>query len=103
MSLPSHISLSALAKQVNAVISEAFSEKQFWVLTEVTNYSYYAQKGHHYFDLIEKSKNGSDIIAKMQTAAWFTGNERIKRFERLTGQKFKNDIKVPRMCHCRVS
>jgi exodeoxyribonuclease VII large subunit len=88
------ITLSALAASIESAISDVFEDADVWVLADISNYNHYAQKGHHYFDLVEKSKSGTDILAKLQTAAWFTGNESIKRFERITGQKFKNDIKV---------
>ena len=64
------------------------------MVAEVTNYSFQAAKGYHYFDLVEKAGSGTQIIAKMQAAAWSQGHERIQEFQRVTGQRFRNDIEV---------
>src|SRR6185312_1219580 len=49
---------------------------------------------YHYFDLVEKAEGTNNINAKICAAAWGTGNLKIREFERITGQKFKNDINV---------
>lgn len=64
------------------------------MVAEVTNYSFQSGKGHHYFDLVEKAGSGTQIIAKMQAAAWMQGHERILEFQKVTGQQFRNDIQV---------
>jgi len=89
-----HIRLSELTSSIARAINATFSNQQYWIVAEVTNYSFQSGKGHHYFDLVEKDSGSTQIIAKMQAAAWSQGHERILEFQRLTGQQFKNDIQV---------
>lgn len=86
--------LSALTRQVQQAIESRFLFQTFWVMADVTNYSYQQAKQYHYFDLVEKSENGGSINAKISAAAWGAGNLRIKAFERITGQRFQNNIHV---------
>jgi hypothetical protein len=51
-----YITLSTFAERIRDAIYDVFANTEFWVLAEVTNYSFYSQKSHHYFDLVEKSK-----------------------------------------------
>lgn len=89
-----HIRLSELTSSIAQTINATFSNQQYWIVAEVTNYSFQSGKGHHYFDLVEKASSGTQIIARMQAAAWSQGHERILEFQRITGQQFKNDIQV---------
>lgn len=89
-----YIKLSDLTARIQQAISNAFAGQSYWILADVTNYSFYQQKGIHYFDLVEKQDNAGDIIAKVAAVAWGTGASKIKDFERITGQLFKNDINV---------
>lgn len=89
-----HIRLSELTSSIAKAINDTFSNQQYWIVAEVTNYSFQSGKGHHYFDLVEKASSGTQIIARMQAAAWSQGHERILEFQRVTGQQFKNDIQV---------
>lgn len=86
--------LSALTGQVQQAIANGFAFQTFWVMADVTNYSYQQAKQFHYFDLVEKSENAGSINAKIGAAAWGAGNLRIKEFERITGQRFQNNIHV---------
>jgi exodeoxyribonuclease VII large subunit len=88
------IRLSELAGEIRHLFQNAFGEKTYWVIADISNYSFYSQKSHHYFDLVEKDEKGVSILAKMPAAAWYSGNESIRRFERCTGQRFKEDIRV---------
>ncbi|PZR27645.1 MAG: exodeoxyribonuclease VII large subunit [Citrobacter freundii] len=94
LSATAHIRLSELTSSIARAINATFINQQYWVVAEVTNYSFQATKGHHYFDLVEKASSGTQIIAKMQAAAWSQGHERILEFQRVTGQRFRNDIEV---------
>lgn len=89
-----HIRLSELTGSIAKAINDTFSNQRYWIVAEVTNYSFQSGKGHHYFDLVEKASSGTQIIARMQAAAWSQGHERILEFQRVTGQQFKNDIQV---------
>ncbi|MEO6915333.1 MAG: exodeoxyribonuclease VII large subunit [Chitinophagaceae bacterium] len=84
--------LSDLGRRIAETISNSFSHLNFWVIAEISNHSHYALKDHHYFELIEKEDEG--ILAKMQAVAWRPGALKIKNFELVTGQKFRNGIKV---------
>ncbi|RFS21972.1 exodeoxyribonuclease VII large subunit [Chitinophaga silvatica] len=90
----SSIKLSELTGKIQQVLQAAFTSQTYWVVADITNYSFYRQKGYHYFDLVEKDENGNGIVAKVSAVAWGTGTERIKEFEIVTGQQFKNDIHV---------
>ena len=86
------IKLSELAEEIRRTLEDSFAGQVFWVMADVTNHSFYSQKKHHYFDLVEKGKNG--IISKIQAVAWADGDRHIRAFETTTGQAFKNDIHV---------
>jgi exodeoxyribonuclease VII large subunit len=62
------------------------------VLADVASHKYHAPKGFHYFDLVEKGDR--NLLAKVNAVAWTEGASRIREFERLTGQRFGDDIHV---------
>ncbi|ATL45880.1 exodeoxyribonuclease VII large subunit [Chitinophaga caeni] len=88
------ITLSALAAKIKGLISDQFGGQSYWVVADITNHSFYQQKQHHYFDLVEKATGNNAILAKIPTVAWGDGAANIRHFERITGQAFKNDIQV---------
>lgn len=88
------IKLSALTSKIQQALHSVFAEQTYWVVADVTNHSFYQQKGYHYFDLVEKDENAGGIVAKVSAVAWGNGAVRIKEFEIVTGQQFKNDIHV---------
>lgn len=88
-----YIRLSALNRQIQAVIDGHFNELSFWVVADITNHSYKERTNYHYFDLVEKGNN-NDLVAKIAGKAWGAGSQRIKEFERITGQAFTNNIHV---------
>ena len=92
--LTNHIRLSELNGRINAVINDAFSAATFWVIADITNHTYRAQKNYHNFELVEKDPNSSNIIARISGKAWGTGSDSITHFERITGQLFTNNINV---------
>lgn len=94
LSATPHIQLSELTSSIARTINASFTNQHYWVVAEVTNYSFHSAKGHHYFDLVEKASSGTQIVAKMQAAAWSQGHDRILEFQRITGQRFRNDIEV---------
>ncbi|WP_298738909.1 exodeoxyribonuclease VII large subunit [uncultured Chitinophaga sp.] len=94
MSATPYIKLSDLSARIQQAIASAFAGQSYWVVADVTNYSFYQQRGYHYFDLVEKQDHAGDIIAKVAAVAWGTGANKIKDFERITGQLFKNGINV---------
>lgn len=92
--LTNHIRLSELNGRINTVINEAFSAATFWVIADVTNHTFRAQKNYHNFELVEKDPNSSNIIARISGKAWGAGSDSITHFERVTGQLFTNNIHV---------
>ena len=92
MELP--IKLSQLTGSIRTAIEDAFYQKSFWVIADVTNHSHKADKNYHNFDLVEKDSHSNTIIAKISGKAWSTGAFRIAEFEAHTGQKFTNGLQV---------
>ncbi|NIG55163.1 exodeoxyribonuclease VII large subunit [Chitinophaga sp. Cy-1792] len=90
----SPIRLSDLTTRIRHALQNAFAGQSFWVKADVTSYSWYAQKGIHYFDLVEKDETGGNIIARIPGVAWGPGAKQIKAFELLTGQQFRNNIHI---------
>ncbi|MCW3464596.1 exodeoxyribonuclease VII large subunit [Chitinophaga nivalis] len=88
------IKLSVLTSRIQQALATVFEEQTYWVMADVTSYSYYAQKGYHYFDLVEKDTQAGGMVAKVSGVAWGNGATRIKEFEIVTGQMFRNDIHV---------
>jgi exodeoxyribonuclease VII large subunit len=89
-----YIRLSALNDMIHDTISARFAGQRFWVLADITNHSYKADKKIHYFELVEKAQNGNAITAKMMGKSWGGGAVRIEEFEKNTGQTFTNNLHV---------
>lgn len=89
-----YIRLSALNDMIHDTISARFASQRFWVLADITNHSYKADKKIHYFELVEKAQNGNAITAKMMGKSWGGGAARIEEFEKNTGQTFTNNLHV---------
>lgn len=90
--------LSHLCELIQLTLQDQFVAQQFWVMADISNHSYYSQRGFHYFDLVETTeknhRNRGSIVAKLAGVAWREGAARIKAFERETGQVFGNDLQV---------
>jgi exodeoxyribonuclease VII large subunit len=91
--LPS-IRLSELTEQIYDTINGVFGSRTFWVIADVTNYTYKPQSNFHYFELVEKDRSSAKILAKIGGRAWGNASVNISNFEKATGQQFKNDINV---------
>ncbi|MBS7233518.1 hypothetical protein KHA90_21115 [Flavobacterium psychroterrae] len=68
-----YIRLSALNDMIHDTISARFASQRFWVLADITNHSYKADKKIHYFELVEKAQNGNGITARMMGKSWGGG------------------------------
>ena len=88
------IRLSELTNQVLKAIEGVFGKQTFWVIADITSYTYKANTKVHYFELVEKDKSSSKILAKISGRAWGNASVNISNFEQATGQKFRNDINV---------
>lgn len=86
------VQLSELTTQIAEAIQRSFFQRSHWVIADVSNHTFYPNKQHHYFELVEKGVEG--IIAKMQAVAWKQGASRIREFEQTTKQRFTNNIRV---------
>ncbi len=90
--------LSHLCELIQLTLQDQFVQQQFWVMADISNHSYYSQRGFHYFDLVETeektNRSRGSLIAKVSGVAWREGAVRIKAFERETGQVFGNDLQV---------
>lgn len=93
-SSPVSIRLSELTRQVQQAIDGVFGQQTFWIIADVTNYTYKPQSNYHYFELVEKDKSSARILAKIAGRAWGNASVNITNFEHATGQKFRNDINV---------
>lgn len=90
----SYISLSDLSKRISRALSQAFNDMAFWVVADVTNHTFKQTGNAHYFELVEKDPNSSNIIARLSCKAWGKGADTIASFERITGQTFTSNIHV---------
>ena len=99
--------LLELSDLIRLSLQERFAWQRFWVVAEITNHTYYGNKGFHYFDLVEteepvapttrmprKSKAANSLVAKISGVAWREGAIRIRAFEQETGQQFGNELQV---------
>jgi len=88
------ITLSQLTGGIARAMEDAFRESRFWVIADITNHSFKAEKGYHNFDLVEKESGSSDLLARISGKAWGNGTRQIADFEQKTGQRFTNNIQV---------
>ncbi|MDP4211702.1 MAG: exodeoxyribonuclease VII large subunit [Bacteroidota bacterium] len=89
-----YIRLSELNGKINETIKASFSTVSFWVIADITNHTYRAQKNSHSFELIEKDPDSTALLARISGKAWGDGSMKIARFEKITGQKFTDNINV---------
>lgn len=91
---PQSIRLSELSARVTRAIEDAFSYTSFWVIADVTNHTYKAQKDYHYFELVEKAEGSNALLAKFSGSAWGMGSQRIAEFEHATSQLFSGGFSM---------
>lgn len=89
-----HIKLSELNSKISDALTDRFKGQTFWVVADITNHSYKADKKIHYFELVEKGTTSNSIVAKIIGKAWGTGSMHLSDFEKNTGQSFTNNINV---------
>ncbi|MCD0472546.1 exodeoxyribonuclease VII large subunit [Flavobacterium sp. JAS] len=89
-----YIKLSELNGKINDALTDRFKGQTFWVVADITNHSYKADKKIHYFELVEKGTTSNSIVAKIIGKAWGTGSMHLSDFEKNTGQSFTNNINV---------
>lgn len=90
---PAHQSLYQLNQQIKQQLSEAFGQPQ-WVIAEISEINT-NRSGHCYLELIEKSADNDQIIAKARATIWsFTYRMLKPYFETTTGQVLTRGLKV---------
>jgi exodeoxyribonuclease VII large subunit len=89
-----YIRLSELNGKISDIIENTFGAVSFWVIADITNYSYRSEKNYHSFDLVEKDPDSNRILAKISGKAWGNGAARILNFVKITGQPFTENINV---------
>lgn len=90
----SPLRLSELTQQIQQALDGVFYGRTFWVIADVSNYTFKADTGYHYFELVEKDKTSSRLLGRIAARAWGNASVNISNFERVTGQRFKSDIQV---------
>lgn len=88
------LKLSDLTGSIERMFQKFFDGKQFYVIADITDHKHYTAKDHRYFSLVEKKEGSNDILAKISAVSWKPGSAKIREFERITGQKFKDGINV---------
>lgn len=68
--------------------------QHFWIVADITEHSFKEKTGYHYFEFVEKDVRTNLIVAKIKGAAWGNASQKIKDFEKSTGQRFTNNIHV---------
>lgn len=94
MNNSSHLTLSQLNDIIQSKLNEAFFMQQFWIIADITEHSFKEKSGYHYFEFVEKDVRTNLIVAKIKGAAWGNASQKIKDFEKSTGQRFTNNIHV---------
>ena len=94
LDIPKFIKLSVLSQQIQQTIAGTFGNKNYWVLAEISNCKFYLAKNYYYFDLIEKDPSGNTLLTSLKATAWSAAVNNIRYFEKVTGQKFDNNIQV---------
>ncbi len=90
---PAHQSLYQLNQQIKQQLSETFGQPQ-WVIAEISEINT-NRSGHCYLELIEKSTDNDQIIAKARATIWsFTYRMLKPYFETTTGQVLTRGLKV---------
>jgi len=90
------IKLSALVEQIEEAIQTSFEGEMFWVAARIMNVKKYTSSRRCYLTL-EEYENGSKT-AEMKGVFWASAYAEIEKFEKFTGQVFKDGIEIT----CRV-
>jgi exodeoxyribonuclease VII large subunit len=86
------MSLSDFAGLIADTFQKKFGEKSYWVIGEISNYTH--RKGSQYFHLVEKDEVSGKVLAELSALSFQDGVMEIEAFEKSTGQKFSNGIKI---------
>lgn len=84
---PEYLELSALQN----LIKRRVSDIETWVRVEIDSHS--TSGGHHYFGLLQKSPDGTEL-ARARGIIWRSNSSAIQHFEAATGQKLAAGLSV---------
>ena len=90
------VKLSKLVEQVQDSIMSRLDNQYYWVSAHISGVKKYENVRRCYLTLTEYENNIKS--AEMKAVFWTTGYDEITKFEKLTGQQFKDGIEVV----CRV-
>src|ERR1700712_5166540 len=92
------IKLSALVEQILETIQVSFEGEAFWVSARIMNVKKYESNRRCYLTLEEYE--GRNKKAEMRSVFWATAYNEIEKFEKITGQVFKDGIEI--ICRVKV-
>ncbi|HTL08518.1 MAG TPA: exodeoxyribonuclease VII large subunit [Chitinophagaceae bacterium] len=90
------IPLSYLVEQIQATIEDSFEGQSYWVSARIMNVKKYPANRRCYLTLEEYENK--EKKAEMRSVFWATAYPQIEKFERSTGQPFRDGIEIT----CRV-
>jgi exodeoxyribonuclease VII large subunit len=86
------IPLSAFLGVVEDTVIEVFGDRKFWIIAETADVKVYRDRFYAFLNLIEK--DGNEVVASAGAAIWRTNFGKIAQFEKITGVKFENNLKL---------
>ena len=92
------LKLSALVEEIQAAIQSSFEGEAYWVSARIMNVKKYESNRRCYLTLEEYE--GRNKKAEMRSVFWATAYSEIEKFEKITGQAFKDGIEI--ICKVRV-
>jgi exodeoxyribonuclease VII large subunit len=92
------IKLSSLVEQIQEAIQDRFEGQSYWVAGRIMNVKKYESNRRCYLTLEEYEK--SNKKAEIRSVFWATAYSEIEKFEKITGQVFKDGIEI--ICRVKV-
>ncbi|MEX1187960.1 MAG: exodeoxyribonuclease VII large subunit [Bacteroidia bacterium] len=86
------LSLSEFTGFIQNTFRKEFGDRFYWIIGEISNFI--PRKGSQYFHFVEKDEVSGKVLAELSALSFQDGVMEIEAFERNTGQKFSNGIKV---------
>src|SRR5690348_7959794 len=86
--------LSELTAAIDRTLKNAFDGRSWWVVADVTSHTHKTDKNYHHLDLVENDPRTREMIAKIHATAWGAASRSIEQFQRITGQRFTNNIRI---------
>jgi len=92
------IKLSELVEEIQETIQDRFEGEMFWISATITNVKKYESNRRCYLTLEEYENN--EKTAEVRAVFWSNYYDEIEKFEKTTGQVFKNGIEI--ICKVKV-